>query len=52
VLESGKVHLAVIGGGRLWHASTKLLLKGGALDGRGERDRATWIDAVAGLRGQ
>ena len=32
--------------------STKLSLKGGALDGRGERDSATWIDAVAGLRGQ
>lgn len=52
VLDSDKGHLDVIGGGRLWHASTKLSLKGGALDGRGERDSATWIDAVAGLRGQ
>ncbi|CAB3634736.1 hypothetical protein [Achromobacter pestifer] len=52
VLEGDKGHLDVIGGGRLWHASTKLSLKGGALDGRSERDGATWIDAVAGLRGQ
>lgn len=52
VLEGDNGHLDVIGGGRLWHASTKLSLKGGVLDGRSERDSATWIDAVAGLRGQ
>lgn len=52
VLEGDRGHLDVIGGGRLWHASTKLSLKGGALGGRSESDSATWIDAVAGLRGQ
>ncbi|MNT73437.1 hypothetical protein D3C72_2121400 [compost metagenome] len=27
-------------------------MKGGALDGKSRSDSATWIDAVAGLRGQ
>ncbi|MNX25430.1 hypothetical protein D3C86_554770 [compost metagenome] len=52
VLESDRGHLDVIGGGRLWRASTKIALKGGALDGKSRSDSATWIDAVAGLRGQ
>lgn len=52
VLGGDQGHLDVIGGGRLWYASTRLSVKGGLLDGRGERDSATWIDAVAGLRGQ
>lgn len=52
VLESDNGHLDVIGGGRLWHASTEIALKGGALGGRSRTDSATWVDAVAGLRGQ
>ena len=52
VLEGDRGHLDVIGGGRLWHASTTISLKGGVLGGKRRSDSATWIDAVAGLRGQ
>lgn len=52
VLESDRGHLDVVGGGRLWYASTKIALKGGLLDGKSQRDSATWVDAVAGLRGR
>lgn len=52
VLQTDQGHFDLVGGGRLWHASTKIELKGGALDGRGRRDSATWVDAVAGVRGQ
>lgn len=52
ILQSSEGHLDLIGGGRVWHASTKISLEGGVLDGRGERDSATWVDAVAGLRGR
>lgn len=52
VLESDRGHLDVVGGGRLWSASTKISLKGGILDGRSRRDSATWVDAVVGVRGQ
>ncbi len=52
VLESDRGHLDVIGGGRLWHASTTISLKGGVLGGTRRSDSATWIDAVAGVRGQ
>lgn len=52
VLESDRGHLDVIGGGRLWRASTTIALKGGVIGDRSRSDSATWIDAVAGLRGQ
>lgn len=52
VLESDRGHLDVIGGARLWSASTKIAFNGGALGGRSRTDSATWVDAVAGVRGQ
>lgn len=52
VLENDRGHLDVIGGGRLWYASTRIALKGGLIGGKSQTDSASWVDAVAGLRGQ
>ncbi|MET2827831.1 hypothetical protein [Mesorhizobium shangrilense] len=52
VLQDGKNHLDVIGGARLWYASTEISFKGGLFDGVEKRDGATWVDAVGGIRGQ
>ncbi len=50
--ESDRGHLDVIGGGRLWYASTTIFLKGRVIGGKSQSDSATWVDVVAGLRGQ
>lgn len=52
MIENEHGHLDVVGGGRLWYASTKLSLDGGVLNGKSRKDSATWVDAVAGLRGR
>lgn len=51
VLMDGRNHLDVIAGVRVWSASTKLSFGGGLLDGVSRNDSATWVDAVAGVRG-
>lgn len=51
VLMDGKDHLDVIAGARVWYAGTELSLKGGLLDGTTRSDSATWVNAVAGVRG-
>ncbi|MET3649218.1 hypothetical protein [Phyllobacterium ifriqiyense] len=51
VLMDGRNHLDVIAGARVWYASTKLSFGGGLLDGVSRKDSATWVDAVAGVRG-
>lgn len=51
ILTSGKDHLDVIAGARVWYASTELSLQGGLLHGTNRSDSATWVNAVAGMRG-
>lgn len=51
VYQSGPNHLDVIAGARLWNVKSKLRFQGGTLDGISRRDSATWVDVVAGLRG-
>ncbi|WP_428423423.1 hypothetical protein [Pararhizobium sp.] len=51
VLANGRDHLDVIAGARVWYASTELSLQGGPLNGISRTDSATWVNAVAGVRG-
>lgn len=51
VLEDQDGHLDVVGGMRVWSAKTEISFNGGILAGVDVEDSATWVDAVAGLRG-
>lgn len=51
VVADERGYLDIVGGVRVWSAETTITLSGGVLDGREESDGATWIDAMAGLRG-
>lgn len=51
VLADPQGHLDVVGGLRVWSADTKISLQGGTLDGGERSDGATWVDAMAGVRG-
>lgn len=44
-------HLDLVGGLRVWSAKTEVSFSGGLLDGREVSDSATWVDAMAGVRG-
>ncbi|MBZ9605431.1 hypothetical protein [Phyllobacterium chamaecytisi] len=52
VLQNERGNLDIVGGLRVWHASTDISFSGGILDGRGRSDGATWVDGLAGLRGK
>ncbi|MFK4821359.1 hypothetical protein ACI0FS_14320 [Ochrobactrum quorumnocens] len=52
LLEEGRNRLDVVAGGRVWYASTEISFDGGLFDGHSGRDSATWVDAVAGMRGK
>lgn len=51
VLADDQGYLDIVGGIRVWSAETTITLRGGVLDGRQESDDATWVDAMAGVRG-
>lgn len=51
VLEDPKGRLDVIGGVKIWYTETTISLSGGPLGGASAKDDATWVDAMAGLRG-
>lgn len=51
VLQSSSGHLDVVGGLKVWSVDTNLSFSGGILNGVSESDGATWVDAMAGLRG-
>ncbi|MGZ2453181.1 hypothetical protein ACVIRO_005998 [Rhizobium ruizarguesonis] len=51
VLEDQNGHLDVVGGMRVWSAKTEISFNGGILAGVDVEDSATWVDAVAGVRG-
>jgi hypothetical protein len=52
VVDDPAGHLDVVAGARVWSVSTDIQLNGGPLAGVGGDDSATWVDAVAGLRGK
>jgi len=51
VLEDQNGHLDVFGGVKVWSVETDISFNGGLLAGVEREDGATWVDAVAGLRG-
>lgn len=51
IVDNASARLDVVGGVRIWSASTDISFSGGILDGVSRSDSATWADAVAGLRG-
>ncbi|MHC2296657.1 hypothetical protein ACVJBD_000863 [Rhizobium mongolense] len=51
VLENQSGHLDIVGGVRVWSVDTTIGLNGGILGGREADDGATWVDALAGVRG-
>ncbi len=40
----------LVGGTRIWHASTEISFNGGILGGVSASDSATWVDGMAGVR--
>ncbi|MCY1364269.1 hypothetical protein D9M69_510660 [compost metagenome] len=52
VFQDGRSTIDVVAGARLWHASTEISFSGGLLDGVSGSDGATWVDAIAGVRGR
>ncbi len=51
ILGDERSYLDVVGGLRVWSAKTEISFNGGLLDGREVSDSATWVDAMAGVRG-
>lgn len=51
LLEEGASRLDATGGVRVWYSDTKLSFQGGNANGISGSDSASWVDAVAGLRG-
>ncbi|WP_086998465.1 hypothetical protein [Rhizobium sullae] len=51
VLESQSGHLDIVGGVRVWSVDTTIGFNGGILGGREADDGATWVDALAGVKG-
>ncbi|MCY1745377.1 hypothetical protein [Ensifer sp. SL37] len=51
VLENQSGRLDVVGGVRVWSVDTTIAFNGGFLSGRETDDGATWVDALAGVRG-
>lgn len=52
VWQDGANHLDAVAGVRLWNAKSSFAFSGGALNTVGTQDSATWVNAVAGVRGQ
>jgi hypothetical protein len=51
LLQDSSGRLDVVGGARVWSVDTEISLSGGILGGVSRSDGATWVDAMAGLRG-
>ncbi|GEC35522.1 hypothetical protein [Sinorhizobium fredii] len=51
IVDDETVRLDVVGGARVWSVDTDLSFSGGLLDGVSRSDGATWVDAMAGFRG-
>lgn len=51
VIDEPNGRLDLVGGAKLWSVSTNISFNGGLLGGVDGDDSATWVDAVAGVRG-
>lgn len=51
IIDEDSVRLDVVGGARVWSVDTNLSFTGGILNGVSRSDGATWVDAMAGFRG-
>jgi hypothetical protein len=51
VIDGPNGHLDVVAAARLWSADTTISFHGGLLDGVETDDDATWVDALAGIKG-
>jgi hypothetical protein len=51
ILQSDAGQLDIVGGARVWSVNTDIDFHGGILDGRSPSDGATWVDGLAGVRG-
>lgn len=51
IIDDNSARLDVVGGARVWSVDTDLSFSGGILDGVSRNDGATWVDAMAGFRG-
>ncbi|MCV9943983.1 MULTISPECIES: hypothetical protein [unclassified Rhizobium] len=51
ILEDQSGHLDVVAGVRVWSVDTDISFNGGILDGIERSDSATWVDGMAGVRG-
>jgi hypothetical protein len=51
LLEDTSGRLEVVAGVRVWSVDTDISFSGGVLDGVSRSDGATWVDGMAGLRG-
>ncbi|WP_455854197.1 hypothetical protein [Ensifer canadensis] len=51
IYEDQSSNLDFVGGLKVWSVDSTLSFSGGLLNGRKREDSATWVDAVAGLRG-
>lgn len=52
VLQNDRGNLDLVAAARLWYAKTEISFNGGILDGVDRSDSATWVDALAGVRGK
>lgn len=50
VAQDENATVDLVGGLRVWRASTEIAFKGGMLDGVDASDRATWVDGLVGVR--
>ncbi|WP_245472331.1 hypothetical protein [Rhizobium jaguaris] len=51
VIDGPAGHLDLVGGAKVWSVDTNIAFNGGLLGGVSRDDSATWVDAVAGVRG-
>jgi hypothetical protein len=51
IVESGNARLDLVAAARIWSVETKISFGGGVLGGTSHTDSATWVDGLAGLRG-
>lgn len=51
IWEDQSSHLDIVGGVKIWSVDTALSFDGGILGGIQRDDSATWVDAMAGFRG-
>lgn len=52
LVHDARGHLDVVAGARVWDARTDLSFVGGVLHDVAASDRASWVDAMAGVRGR